>query len=398
MIGEAYPPVKPVMLGGVSTLDTGSRPAHRNAEKLAFATLCQDALTIFVAHPLQLLVPGFLCLAGAAVLSNLLYAGLILDVYSRLNSYFAASTSVFYIQLQVQAVLGFFLIALGRGAVSWVALHAGERDKDGHSLVTLRRAMSAAVRNWPALLLSSFVYGLLMSVTVAGLIYVLREMRLDQSNYRWLRPESSAISAAMIVRSINLLVPDPGSPFSELYSYLRTSLSRSTTSVYFGSMSYPQTLGKFTLPLGIMGAASLMGIFLIETMLCFRHAEIMRQHKANAWSWLGRCVSLARRHFWQVASLRLLLRVIVFVLGVFCLTLPITLHQSLVVPVIVSQVQNYLPYAMSSAASNIGGALIGAVFIMFSLVFDARLNLALRGEELDEAVFVPATATEPTAG
>jgi len=67
-------------------------------------------------------------------------------------------------------------------------------------------------------------------------------------------------------------------------------------------------------------------------------------------------------------------------------------------PVIVSQVQNYLPYAMSSAASNIGGALIGAVFIMFSLVFDARLNLALRGEELDEAVFVPATATEPPAG
>lgn len=377
MVGEAYPPVT---MEGLSALETGVRPAHHTAGKLSFATLCQDALAVFVMHPLPVLMPGFVCLAGAAILSNVLYAALILDVYSRLNSYFAASTSVSYIQLQVQAVLGFFLIALGRGAVTWVALHAGERDKAGHSLVTVRRALRAAVRNWPVLLLSSFVYGLLMSVAVAVLIYVLREMRLDQSNYRWLRPESSAISAAIIVRSINMLVPDPGSPFTELYSYLRTSLGRTTTSVYFGSMSYPQTLGKFTLSLGLMGVAGMAGIFLIETVLCFRHAEIMRQSRANLWNWLGRCVSLARRHFWQVASLRLLLRVIVFVLGVFCLTLPITLHQSLVVPIIVSQVQNYLPYALSTAATGIGGAVIGAIFIMFGLVFDARLNLALRGE------------------
>ena len=396
MVGEVYPPVA-IDGTGLSMLDTGMRPAHQKVGTLSFATLCQDALTVFVMHPLQVLVPGFLCLAGAAVLSNLVFAALILDIYSRLNSYFAATNSVSYIQLQVQAVLGFFLVALGRGAVSWVALHAGERDSVGYSLVTLRRTMRAALRNWPALLMSSLIYGLLMSAAVAGLIYMLRETRLDLSNYRWLRPESNAISAAMIVRSINALVPDPGSPFTELYGFLRTSLARTTSSVYFGSMSYPQTLGKFTVPLGLMGAACVLGIFLIDTVLCFRYAEVMRQTRASAWGWLDRSLALARAHFWRVATLRFGLRAIAFVLGVFFLILPTTLHQSLVIPALVSRVQNYLPYAMSMAASGIGAALIGAIFLMFGLVFDARLNVALRREDFGTSVAVADELIKPVA-
>ena len=381
MVGETHPAsVAASANREVSPPDFSARRARMRA-RLSFVALCQEALTVFISHPLQLLLPGFLCLAGAALLSNLLYAVLILDVYSRLNSYFAASNTIGVAQLQLQGVIGFFLMALGRGAVSWVALHAGERDQAGHSVVTLRRTWQAAWRNWPALLLSSFVYGLLISAAVIGLIYVLRELRLDLSNYRWLRPESRAISAAMIVRSINTLIPDPGSPFAEIYSFVRASLARTSSSVYFGSMSYPQTLGKFNSTLGLLGIVSVVGMVLIETVLCFRYVEVMRQQRADAWSWLGRSVRLVRGHFWQVALLRLMLRAVIFAAGVFLLILPLTLHQSLVVPTIVSRVQNYLPYAMSTVAGNVGSALIGAVFIMLCLVFDARLNMALRGEK-----------------
>ena len=114
-----------------------------------------------------------------------------------------------------------------------------------------------------------------------------------------------------------------------------------------------------------MGSGTL--VLLFDTLLCFRHAEIMRQRKTSLFGWLGHCIRLGRTHFWRVASVRLGLRLMTFVFTLFCLTLPMTVQQGMLVPLVVSRMQNYLPYALNTAAANTFLALANAIFIAFAL-------------------------------
>ncbi len=344
-----------------------------------FSQLLRETVHIFIAHPVPLLSAGLLGFGGAALISNLLYTVLILEVYARIGSYFSSSMNIFYTQMIVQAVLGFVFMSFSRGAVTWIGLRALQptqaKADDPHTAITVKNAFRAALRNWKPLLLSSVIYGVLMSLAVAGITYALREVKLDLSNYRWLRNEAGAISGAMAIRGIAVSVPDPGSPFTELYSYVRFSLSRSTSSVYYSWLNLKQTFGKASMPivLVLLGSGTLVLVF--DTLLCFRHAEIMQQPKAGVFGWLARCVRLGQAHFWRIASVRLGLRLMTFLFTLFCLTLPMTVQQGMLVPFVVSRMQNYLPYALNTAAANTFLALANAVFIAFALVFDARLNL-----------------------
>jgi hypothetical protein len=356
--------------------------AHPSQMTNEFSSLLRETASIFVAHPVPLLSVGLLGLGGAALISNLLYATLILEVYARIGSYFSSSMNIFYIQMIVQAVVGFLLMSASRGAITWIGLRALQEEHvkadDPATAITAKNALRAALRNWKPLLLSSIIYGLLMSLAVAGIINSLREVRLDLSNYRWLRNEAGAITGAMTIRGISVSIPDPGSPFTELYSYMRYSLSRSTSSVYYSWLNVQQTVGKASIPivLVLLGSGALVLIF--DTLLCFRHAEIMRQPKAGFISWFVRSAGLARAHFWRVASARLGLRLMTYLFTLFCLTLPLTVHQGMLVPMVVSRMQNYLPYALNNAATGIVLAMANSVFITFALVFDARLGQRIR--------------------
>ena len=346
-----------------------------------FSQLLRETTHIFVAHPLPLLSAGVLGFGGAALISNLLFAVLILDVYARIGSYFTASMSILYIQMIVQAVLGFLLMSFSRGAVTWIGLRALQsphlKTDDATSAITVKNAFRAALRNWQPLLLSALLYGLLMSFAIAGITYALRELRLDLSNYRMLRAEASSITSALMVRGLAISGPDPGSPFSELYNYLRFSLSRSTPSLYYSWLGMNQTIGKTSIPVALVLLGSTTLILIFDTLLCFRHAEIMRQEKTSMLGWLVHCVQLARAHFWRVASVRLGLRLMTYLFTLICLTMPMTVQQGLLLPRIVAQMQNYLPYALNNAAGNIFLALVNGMFIAFALVFDARLNTRL---------------------
>ena len=364
-----------------------ARIPHAQAEaKHEFQVLLRETASLFVAHPVPLLSTGLIGFGGAALISNLLYTILILNVYSQVGSYFSSSIFIFYIQMIVQAAIGFLLMSFSRGAVTWMALQSGHTQADdAATAITLKNACRAALRNgWP-LLLGALLYGVLMSLAVAGVTYALREVRLDLSNYRWLRGEANAITGAMLVRGINIGVPDPGSPFTELYGYLRYTLSRNTTSAYFGWLNVQQTVGKLTLPIVLVLLGSGVLVLIFDTLLCFRHVEIMREQQAGLFSWVTRCVRLSRAHFGRVASARLGLRLMTFLITLLCLTLPMTVQQGLLIPYIVSRMQNYLPYALNNAATNIVLALANAMFIMFALVFDARLSQRLVAAKPAEA-------------
>jgi hypothetical protein len=335
--------------------------------RVRFGDVMRSAFALFARQPGAILGAAFLCFAGVIIIGALLYCALILGVFFRSGSYFSATPGVFHLQMQVQAALGAFTFLLGRGAITWIALQ-DER-------VTLRQAFAAALKRWQPLLVSSLIYGALIALGMIGLTWMLRELRLDVSNYRWIRSDTNSIMNMVIVRVLSLLPPDPGSPFSELFSATRYNLGRMSSS-YYGWSSYQLAARNLPIPYLLTGVGGLLLLFVTETLLCMRTAAIMRG-SGGAFGWFQDTLRVAGRNFWRVALWRWSVRLAIMLLTAACLTLPIVLHQSLVVPTLVREVRSYWPYPINTSLYNIGIALAGMVMLAFSLVFEARMYAAL---------------------
>jgi hypothetical protein len=334
----------------------------------------QSVFTTFAGHPVQILLCAFVCFAGAAIIGALLYSTLTLNAFFHNGSYFAAAPSIFNLQMQIQAAAGAFTFLLGRGAITWIAI----QSESGAS-VTVRTAFRETLRRWKPLLLSSLVYGVLITVGLIGLTWMLRELRLDASNFRWIRSDANSIMNMAIVRSIGQLTPDPGSPFSELYAVTRYNLSRQSSS-YYGWSTYQLALSRLPVQLAIAGVAGLLLMFVTETLLCMRTAVIMRSPDGNALGWFGETLRLSWRNFWTVAAWRWGVRLALIALYIACLTLPTALHQSVIVPALVREVRSYWPYPANTALTGIGVALIGMIITSFNLIFEARMCAILTAE------------------
>lgn len=358
----------PARLGELEREAGMQRQAH-------FGDVLRSALAVFSRQPGAALGAACLCFAGVAILGALLYCALVLGIFFRSGSYFSATSGVFHLQMQVQAALGAFTFLMGRGAITWIAL----QDKR----VTARQAFAAALKRWQPLLVSSLIYGALITLGMIGLTWMLRELRLDVSSYRWIRSDADSMMNVLIVRMLSLLPPDPGSPFTELFSATRYNLSRMNSS-YYGWSSYQLAARNLPIPYLLTGIGGLILLFVTETLLCMRHAVIMRG-PGNAFGWFQATLRVSGRNFWRVALWRWSVRLAIVLLTAACLTLPIVLHQSLVVPTLVREVQSYWPYVINTSLYNIGIALAGMALLAFSLVFEARMYVALAPESSGES-------------
>jgi hypothetical protein len=224
---------------------------------------------------------------------------------------------------------------------------------------------------------------------------MLRELRLDVSNYRWLRSDTNSIMTTAVVRTISLLPPDPGSPFSELYGATRYNLSRMTSS-YYGWSTAPLAARNLPPRYLLAGLAGVMILILTETLLCMRTATVMGGPPGTALGWLGDTVRLSFSNFWLVAAWRWSVRLALVVLYSACLTLPVVLHQTLVVPTIVREVRSYWPYPINTTVYSIGAALAGMIVVSFSLIFEARLY-ALLAERAGNRAVRPSRPARPQA-
>jgi hypothetical protein len=109
-----------------------------------------------------------------------------------------------------------------------------------------------------------------------------------------------------------------------------------------------------------------------------RNAVIMRgSGPGGPFGWLSETLRAGGHNFWRVALWRWSVRLAMVVLTAACLTLPIVLHQSLVVPTLVREVRSYWPYPINTSLYGIGVALASMVLLAFSLVFEARMYAAL---------------------
>lgn len=348
--------------------------ATRVEPSAGFGAALQSTFDVFARYPLPILACSLLCFAGAGIVGALIYAALVLRGMAAQNSYFALAPSAFYLQMQIQAAVGAFTFLVGRGAITWIALRAPVSEA-----VTLRAACGAALRRWRPLLASSLLYGALITVSLVGITWMLREARLDVSNYRWMRRDARSILNMTVVRAIAQLPPDPGSPFTELYSAARFHLARQSGSS-LGWVLHQPSPARLPASALLAGFAGALLAFVTETLLCMRTARIMHAPQSGALGWLAPTLRLSLSRFWRVAAWRWSIRLAVIGLSVLGLTLPTTLHQGVVVPLMVSEARAYWPYPVNVSAYAVGAALIGAFTIPFGLIFEARMFLALSND------------------
>lgn len=366
-----------VISGALALSEERAHAVAIHAQRIGLGSVVQATLAVFTQHPLPILVCSLLCFAGVVITGALSYLALVLHGLASQGSYFAITANAFYLQMQIQAAIGAFTFLIGRGAITWIALHTpAGADGAASQPISLRAAFGAALRRWQPLLASSLLYGLLITISLVGITWMLREVRLDVSNYRWVRRDAHSILNLTLVRAIAQLPPDPGSPFTELYSATRYHLSRQSGSYLGWSLSQP-SLSDLSTPLLAAGIAGALLVFITEVLLCMRTAYVMHTPSGGALRWLVPTLRLSLSNFWRVAAWRWGARLIMVVLYVACLTLPIALHQGIVVPAMVSEARSYWPYPVNLFSYTISSALVGMFLVAFGLVFEARMYLAL---------------------
>lgn len=340
------------------------------ARRLRFMEVLHSTMTAFSRQPVLLIGVALVCFGAGIIIGGLIYAAQLWEVAVQGSTYFANTAPAYYLQMQVQAAIGTFTFLAGRGVISWLA----QQDTPA----TLRAALGATLRKWKPLLASTLVYGLVVSVAMVGLVWLLRELRLDPSNYRWFRNSPQGILTLVTVRSIAQAPPDPGSPFTELYATTRFNLSRNT----LGSLSWNGS--GFRIPYSgidtrytLAGIASIVLLVVAETLLCMRTAAAMAGDDTSTFGWMRRALAPARRHFWQVMLWRWSARLAVAAVTAACLVLPMALQQSVIASDVIREVRSYWPYVFHNLVQAAGSALVVALGLAFSLVFEARLFVTL---------------------
>lgn len=349
--------------------ETRIRAVRRERAAGSVAGLWSESLAILSAHSGPIFAFALFGFAGAGIVGQLVNTALTFDSYTRTGSFFSSFFSHLQAQYLVQAVCGAFTLALARGGVTWIALnHATGRR------ITLMAACRGALERWPALLLAAALYGALILAGIAALTVLLRDLRLDPSNLGRISFDVAGISYAIIVRSIGALIPDPGSPFSELLNYARVLMRRSASAYTWLAQYYG---GGAASRVWLVGLAGIVWIVVVDALLRMRFAAIMGAGGGFLRA-MADCARLGVRHFGLVLAHGWLVRLAIFGVSVLFVIAPLTIAQGALVAWLVRTAGSFWPWPVSQLVFVVGSSLVLMVFVAFATVYDARQYLALR--------------------
>jgi hypothetical protein len=364
-------------------LDIGGQvvPAEREQRMLAgrreraagsVAGLWGETLAILSTHSGPIFTLALFGFAGAAIVGQLVNTVLTFDGYARTGSFFSSFFNHLQIQYVVQAGCGALTLALARGGVTWIALNHGAGRR-----ITLIAACRGALERWPALLLAAALYGVLMLVGIAALTVLLRDLRVDPSNLGRISFDVAGISYAITVRSIGALIPDPGSPFSELLNYARVLMRRSASAYTWLAQYY----GGGAVSRGwLVGLVGIVWIVVVDALLRMRFAAIMGAAGGGFLRAMSECVRLGVRRFGPVLAHGWLVRLAIFGVSVLFMIAPLTIAQGALVAWLVRTAGSFWPYPVSQLVFVVGSSLVLMVFVAFATVYDARQYMALRDQ------------------
>ncbi|MCL5996094.1 MAG: hypothetical protein M1546_08560 [Chloroflexi bacterium] len=348
--------------------------------------LWRETIRVFGAHFGSILVYACFGLVGANLVGVVVSTVLLTNAYLIVGGY-TAYANILYPQLLIQAVIGLFTFSFARGAITWIVMRGAARpDDSADSGRPGTRAISAGassvgaafrvtLRRWPALLAGSLVYGAILTLCTVGLTLLLRDLRLDVTNVGRVNSDVDDMARAIAIRALSGIIPDPGSPFSELQAYVRYTLSRSA---YYSWYLYRNMASNAPMPLWLVGLVSVALMVAAETLLRLRAVMAMRAEGPGPLAGLLDSMRMGWRHFGFIAAQVWLLRLGMLAAGVLFTIIPITFVQSIFVPVFARQAGSFWPYPGSMTLFALGSALVGMVLLAFSVVYDTCLYAALQ--------------------
>ncbi len=366
---------------------------HIQSEKVewdaSIAAVWRDALVTFCAHAPSILPLAFIGIAGAGLLGLAVSLALDLKRYVHAAGPFATYSGIvetfgmdrrIFIVLLVQSALGCLLASFARGAITHVALHGA----------SFGPACAFALSRMPALLAGTLLYSALIGFGAVGVNVWLRERgaNLDLSN---VGQKPNTVGDALhttALRSLNALIPDPGSPIAEFTPRLRYTsfrppaqtsddhqqLAAASNGGNSGSTSSAVVNGAISsADLQRIVVASLVALVIGETLLRFRAVAAIQS--AGALAPLLRSVWWGMRFFISITIHVWMLRLMILAFSLVFIIFPVAIVQCLVEPTpawtgMASSILN-LPLIVLALA------LINSMFTAFGAVYDARLYRAM---------------------
>ena len=291
-----------------------------------------------------------------------------------------------------EAIVGLLALSFARGGISWLALHGED------ATVGFASACRAAFMRLPVLLFGTLVYGTLITTGAVELGLALRYVRVEvplviQIPHRYrldflTHALASDAAKSLVAQSANLLIPDPGAPFSTWLPELRTAMFLHMAQVQPSQSGVSSTDYAYYLVSIIKSnkpafwwitAGSATLILMAEVLLRLRTVLVMSANQPNLVMPLWRSLRLSIKHYSLIAAHVWLLRFSVFAFSLLFIIAPIALLQEIVLPkLMLAFLGSWLSVRpLATQATALCLALASAIFTAFSVTYDARLYLRL---------------------
>lgn len=368
--------------------------------RVRVVTVWREALAVFSERAPSILSCGLLGWSGAMVLCAALSAAFGLPDYLHASGLLVTTEGLLAVfsrrsgfgLLAFQAAVALLASTFAKGVITGIALIDANDSR-----LSLRASCLITLRRFPALLLGALISGSLIACGVVGVNVLLRPANLDLSRSGQVYHNPGGAAHMIGLRSLDAMIPDPGSPFTEYIPYFRLvafrDLSQSPAGELTGMGQVVQsgvaalvTAGasddhaSHSLRFWLVGLGAVVLIVLAATLLRF-YAVMALIPRKPAYSLRGfgllmpliESVRFGFRHFSLITLHVWVLRLTIVAVSMIVVIVPVALSQSYAVPGVIRLIKAPWIHPASVLLLSMSLAMANAILAAFGAVYDARL-------------------------
>ena len=204
---------------------------------------------------------------------------------------------------------------------------------------------------------------------------LLRELRLDVSSVGRTTVALNDMPRVTAIRALGSILPDAGSPFTELLNLIRSNLMVARPvyiAVYIQPILPDATPNRWPLAGG-----GVLLVVLTETLFRLRTVMALRDTGPGGLAGLADSIRIGWQNMGYITARVWALRFATLLVIILFSIVPTIFAQGLVVPYVSRQIGGFWLYAGSSLLFSFSGALVAMLPLAFAIVFDTRLYAAL---------------------
>jgi hypothetical protein len=350
---------------------------RRNTLSVSVIEMWQESLNVFMNHAVPILIWAFLAFAFSILVSSIATSVMSYAYYNNPSSStinLSNFRNLSFMTWVIQGGIGLLLMGLGRAAISWISI----QDPD-HVKVSFFEASIAALRRWHVLVFGGLFVGILGTIATLGLMLLLREFRLDESNITNTRTMSDPIALfrGLYLRMLHTFIPPLDSPFREVISYVRWAIRQpqSGLPMFSFAATTPDTVSPSMWAMGIAGG---VGLLLVDVIFRLRFISAVNSASMRPWAGLGESVGIAIRNFGQLFAHLYLFRVFAVLFWALFYIIPFLIVQFTIVPYLFSRINSFWVYNIANNIFSAAGSLVMMLVMLLGVIYESRLYLRFK--------------------